>query len=204
MNSNDDLEFKISGRDLKNVKKFQRLHKNCSKGMAFDQFEYSFVPTSFGVLGTVKCSCGRKMTVGSFMDHEPEEFNPAKYGVMTMQDHENERLEQSAELILNLKNPRIFRMSYMMDQTFQMVADLAFAMAICTDKRLVDCIPQKYSTDDKLGFLENCASMEDKDKIQVFFRFFEEHLRELLEGYGCQNEHLLGKISPENGQIGNE
>ncbi len=194
MQEKDELTFSITGKDYENVKKFQKQHKDCDCGFAGDRFEYSFVPSGLGMLGRVKCSCGQSLTLGSFMDYEAEDYDPAKYGVMTEDDLKNKKLEEVAELILNLKSPRLFRMSYMTDQSFELIADIALAMAVCTDIRLHKCIKWKYSTDAAHNIHENYVEMEDREKIREFFGYFEKQLKEVLDGYGCRNEHLLRRL----------
>ncbi len=83
MEKKDSIVFEIDGKDFKNVKKFWRQHKKCIKGTACDQFEYSFVPTSLGLAGSVKCSCGQTLSVGDFLDSEPEEYDEDKFRVLT-------------------------------------------------------------------------------------------------------------------------
>ncbi|SFQ42525.1 hypothetical protein SAMN04487928_14436 [Butyrivibrio proteoclasticus] len=69
----EDITFKITGRDAKKLNEFQKLHDGCLEELAGDRFSYSFSPTSLGMAITVSCSCGQKLFLDNFMDHDEKE-----------------------------------------------------------------------------------------------------------------------------------
>lgn len=56
--------FPISEEEHKQIKDWMIEHKKCQSnlGTIGGGYEYYFIPTSIGIIGTVKCSCGSKFT----------------------------------------------------------------------------------------------------------------------------------------------
>ncbi|MCR5649728.1 MAG: hypothetical protein K6F86_00930 [Lachnospiraceae bacterium] len=70
METEENITFKITGNDMRNLRKFRKQHKNCPQVTACDQFNYSFTPTGLGLAISVKCSCGQELMLGDFMDYD--------------------------------------------------------------------------------------------------------------------------------------
>lgn len=102
------MQFEITGKDCEKVEKFIAQHKNCPMGSAGDHFTYTFIPTGIGMATTVTCSCGQKILLGEFSNHEPEDYDEEKYKVLTKEDIDNKEFEDLAVSILNMKNSRVF------------------------------------------------------------------------------------------------
>lgn len=67
----DRIVFSIEGTDFEKVKEFKSKHDNCiyeHPNISCAQFEYSFVPDGFGVLGSVTCVCGDSIILDSGYD----------------------------------------------------------------------------------------------------------------------------------------
>ena len=62
----EKISFEVSGHDLELIRKFRERHLNCARGVAGEQFEYSFVPSGLGVAAEVRCSCGEVLELGDF------------------------------------------------------------------------------------------------------------------------------------------
>ena len=67
---NEELEkrlqnsFCVSDKEWKRIKKWQKTHeKACAaseSGAIGGRYSYIFLPTSIGIIGTVKCVCGKE------------------------------------------------------------------------------------------------------------------------------------------------
>lgn len=117
----DDITFKVTGRDAEKLNEFQKLHDGCLEGMAGGRFSYSFSPTSLGMAITVSCSCGQKLFLGNFMDHDEKEVDMSKYGPLSQTDIENKKFEEDAFRILQMESPRICMIASARKQTFEMI-----------------------------------------------------------------------------------
>ena len=113
----EGLHFQITGRDYKTLKKFEEIHKDCAQGMVADQFSYTFIPTSVGLAISVRCSCGRKIWLGSIMDHDGE----GNLSVLTSEQRKAEREKRAYRLVMAYKKPvarRITRCTWEMVSAF--------------------------------------------------------------------------------------
>ena len=191
MEKEDKIVFEISGKDYKNLKIFWKQHKNCMRGTAFDQYEYRFVPTGLGLAASVKCSCGQILNVGDFLDSEPEEYDDDKYRVLTEADRINEKFEKAALAILQLKNPRIFRISFLKDQDFETIYTFSAGVASASDDRIGRCMLYKMERGRMGEWISNYENMEDKEKIKKFYDHFESGIKEEIAKYNCRNKQLL-------------
>ena len=179
METKDKIEFEISGNDFKNLKKFRKQHEDCLCGFDGGQFEYSFVPTGMGTLISVKCSCGQTLELGTFMYNELQEYDEHKNRPLTEADHNNKRFEDAANRILLVEDPRLFRIAYQADQSFESVYLLACG-ACFADERIWKCI------------LNNYADYEtEKEKIDAFYSYFKDHVKAEISKYDCENTSLL-------------
>ena len=195
MEKKDSIVFEIDGKDFKNVKKFWKQHKKCTSGTAGDQFEYSFVPTSLGLAGSVKCSCGQTLSVGDFLDSEPEEYDEDKFRVLTDEDRVNEKFEEAALVILSMKNPRIFRISFLRDQDFETIYAVSVGVASVSDERIARCLLYKRERGRMGELISNYEGMDDQEKIKEFFDNFESGIKKEIAKYNCRNERLLKSLS---------
>ncbi len=187
----DRIVFQISGNDYKNLQRFRKQHENCDKGMAAEQFSYSFVPTGLGLLTTVTCSCGQRLELGNFMDHESGEYDEERCRVLTEEDRRNRRFEEAAYKILIMRSPRIFRMAFQMDQTFERVYLFAVGKASEADDRISKCIRWTHNRGSNGENIDQYNGLEEQEKLDAFFRYFTEHVQEELQKYDCKNELLL-------------
>ena len=199
MGNEDKIVFEIAGKDYKNLKKFWKQHNKCMRGTACDQFEYSFVPTSLGIAASVTCSCGQTLRVGDFLDKEPEEYDEDKYRVLTEADRVNEKFEEAALEILQLKDPRIFRMSFLKDQDFETIYAVSAGVAAVSDGRISKCMLYKKGQIRMGTSFPNYEDMDVKEKIKTFYDHFESGIKEEIAKYNCRNEQLLRYLSEEKG-----
>ena len=195
METKDKISFEIDGNDLKNVKKFRKQHKNCFQGMNGEQFEYSFMPTGLGLAASVKCSCGQKLTIGSFMDYDFGEYDEYENRVLTEEDHKNKKFEDAVLRILQMKSPRLFRIGFGKDQSFDMIyAISAYGIASVGDERIGRCILWLCDRGKNGEQIKNYEGLNEEEKIAAFYKYFEDHVREELSRYECRNKGLLDAL----------
>jgi hypothetical protein len=198
METNDEIVFEITGSDLKRVRKFRRIHKDCPTGMTGEKLEYSFIPTGLGVAIVVKCSCGRTLHIGDFLDNDEAEYDEEKYKPLTEEDRRNQDFEHEALSILQIKDPRIFRIAFSTEQNLDTIYAIALAGTMrVADDRLSKCILPRYDIDQNGENKDVYAGLSDNEKIEKFYSYFESHVREELRKYNCQDKHLLRKLQPE-------
>ena len=197
MENEDRIVFEISGKDYKNLKKFRNQHKKCVMGSFCDQFTYSFVPTGLGLAASVTCSCGQTLSLGNFLDKEPEEYNEDKYPVLTEADRINEKFEKAALVILQLKKPRIFRICFLKDQDFETIYAFSSGVASSSDDRIGRCMLYKMERGRMGEFIHNYEGMDEKEKIRKFYDHFASGIKEEIAKYNCRNEQLLKYLSEE-------
>ena len=197
MEYKDKIVFEISGKDYKNLKKFRNQHKKCVMGSFCDQFTYSFVPTGLGLAASVTCSCGQTLSLGNFLDKEPEEYDEDKCRVLTEADRMNKKFEEAALVILQLKDPGIFRMSFLRDQDFETIYAFSAGVASASDDRISKCMLYKRERGRMGEFIHNYESMDEKEKIRKFYDHFESGIKEEIAKYNCRNEQLLRYLSEE-------
>lgn len=192
METKDKITFEISGNDLKNVKKFRKQHKDCFKGMACDQFDYSFTPSGLGLAITVKCSCGQELMLGNFMDFDSGEYDEVENRVLTAEDHKNKKFEDAVQRILQMKNPQLFRIGFRKDQNFDMIYMIsAYGIASVADERIGKCILWLCDRGKHGEEIDNYKDLSEEEKIEAFYKYFEDHVREEVLKYDCKNKRLL-------------
>ena len=173
MDSNDNISFEINGNDYINLKKFQKQHTDCCSGMAGEQFEYTFIPSGLGLAISVKCSCGQTLTLGDFMDYDSGEYSEKDHRVLTDNDRQNKNFEEAVKLILQMKNPRIYKMAFGEEQSFDMIYAISvYGIASIADERISRCILRKYTIKDGKN-IDNYEGLNEKEKIEKFFNHFE-------------------------------
>ena len=196
----DRLTFEISGNDYKNLKRFQKQHKDCLMGAVGDQFSYHFVPTSLGMSTTVTCSCGQELCLGDFMGPGSGEYDEADHPVLTGQV-----FEKAVHAILIMKDPRYRRMSFGKDREsdFETVYNIsAGGIAPFSDDRIRSCILYKQNRDKYGRTVDNYEGMSDEEKLKAFFRYFAGHAGAELRRYGSKNEQLMEMIQAILGEHG--
>lgn len=191
MESKDKIEFEVSGQHFENVKKFRKQHKNCFMGTCAEQFEYSFVPTSLGLAASIKCSCGQSMSLGDFMDYEANEYDEEKYKVLKEQDRINAEFENAAKMILVLRNPRIFRVAFRRSMTFESLYFYVSGLIRYADERIRKAFLYKIKLDKYRSEIDVYKDCDETEKIQKFFDYFIEHIKEEVSKYDCRDEQLL-------------
>ena len=195
MESNDKIQFEISGNDYKNLKKFRKQHRNCPQGMTGEQFEYAFVPTGLGTMISVKCSCGQILYLGDFLDYESGEYDEKKSRVLTEQDHRNKQFEEVAIHILRMKDPGMFRRMFLTNQNYDLILNVVCGGIVpYVDERIAKCVLYMYSTGKHHEIIDNYKGLDEDGKIEKFFKHFEEKVREEIEKYDCDNITLLNMI----------
>ena len=195
METKDKITFEIEGNDLKNVKKFRKQHKNCFQGTTGEQFEYSFTPTGLGLAASVRCSCGQSLTIGSFMDYDSGEYDEFENRVLTEEDHKNKRFEDAVLRILQMKSPRLFRIGFQKDQSFDMIyAISAYGIASVGDERIGRCILWLCDRGKNGKEIWNYEGLNEEEKIAAFYKYFEDHVRDELNKYDCRNKGLLDAL----------
>ena len=190
----EDITFKIIGRDAKKLNEFQKLHDGCLEGLAGDRFSYSFSPTSLGMAITVSCSCGQKLYLGNFLDHDEKEIDLIKYGPLSKRDLENKKFEEDVLRILQMEDPRICAIASARKQTFDMIYFFAMGVACHSDSRISKSVLYSYSLDKNHHETKNYTGTE-QENIELFFKYFKQKIREEIEKYDCENEALLKKLS---------
>ena len=192
MKENDRIAFEISGSDYDILIQFQQQHSNCAKGFTGEQFLYSFTPTSLGVIKCVRCSCGQELLLGDILDHSDGEYDPEKHRVLTPNDHENKRFEEAAIRILNMRDPRFYRMAFQTEQSFEMIYIIAaYGIAQVSDERIPKCILWKHDGTVYGNKRDNYNGLGETEKIDEFFNYFVKHARGEVAKYDCRNEKLL-------------
>ncbi len=186
----DTIKFEINGNEFENVNRFRKQHESCSKGMAFDKFSYTFTPTSMGVLASIKCSCGQTMNFGNFSDNCSNDYDEEKYKVLTEEDKDNRKFEEAVRIVLQMNNPRIFRVMFLSEQSFEKVYTVAVSIAMVADERLRKCILYKNGRGENGEIIDNYKGRSEIEKLQEFYRYFEEHVRVELDRYGCDDERI--------------
>ncbi|WP_031553871.1 hypothetical protein [Oribacterium sp. FC2011] len=190
----EDITFKIIGRDAKKLNEFQKLHDGCLEGLAGDRFSYSFSPTSLGMAITVSYSCGQKLYLGNFLDHDEKEIDLSKYGPLSKRDLENKKFEEDVLRILQMEDPRICAIASARKQTFDMIYFFAMGVACHSDSRISKSVLYSYSLDKNHHETKNYTGTE-QENIELFFKYFKQKIREEIEKYDCENEALLKKLS---------
>ena len=62
------ITFEVSDKEMKDIEKWKKKHIKKKHGGSYysgaigGRFTYSFIPTSIGDIGTIKCSCGEEHT----------------------------------------------------------------------------------------------------------------------------------------------
>lgn len=192
MEIDEKIAFEISGSDYINLTKFREQHKNCLHGAAGDQFSYTFIPTGLGMAITVRCSCGQELLLGDFMDNESGEYDEYKTRVLTQEDEKNKRFEEAALYILNMKSPRLFRIGFQTDQSFELIYSIStYGIAGLSDERISRCILWKYTIGENGEQVDNYDNLDEKEKIKAFYDYFEEHLKNEINKYDCDNKRLV-------------
>lgn len=184
------MKFEITGKDCEHVKKFTEQHRNCPMKSLGEQFAYTFIPTGLGIAIEVSCTCGQKILLGDIMENDTKEYDEERYKVLTPEDIENQKFEEAVMSILVLKNPRIFPMIYSCEQNFEMIYSYAIKEARKSDERIFDAILNKNTLENE----EVNYTGTDEEKIQKFFAYFEDHIREEIKKYHCTNQKLMEEL----------
>lgn len=190
---NKDIAFEIVGNDAENLSKFKKLHKKCLCGTVGDKLSYTFVPTAMGMTITVKCSCGKKLMLGNFMDYDSGNFDEEKNRTLTKEDLINKEFEEDVMNILFFEDPRSCRIASASDQTFDMIFFYAVGLAAHADKRISSSILYKYTLDEYHSQKNNYTGTE-QENIALFYKHFKEKIREEIRKYNCDNKRLLAKL----------
>ena len=188
------IAFEISENDYKHVKRFQKQHEKCFGGITGEQFEYSFIPNGLGTAILVKCSCGQILRLGDSLDYDSREYDEYENRVLTEDDHKNKRFEMAVSNILGIKSPVLFRIGFQMEQNVDVILGVALAISGFVDERFSRCILWKYSQKEDGRMNNNYEGLDDAEKVAVFYKYFEEHVREEVLKYDCENDAILSVV----------
>ena len=192
------LHFAITGRDYIKLRKFKIQHRKCYSGMTGDQFTYSFTPSGLGEAVTVSCSCGQKLLLGNFCDYEAEDYDPLKHPVMSEQDRQNEAFEKAIYSLLIVRKPRLFRIGFLTDQTFEGIYAYACGLAQNADRRFSASVLSKTTYKKNGRQMDNYETCHtDREKIDLFYEYFIKNIEKELSSYECKNEQLLKLLKEE-------
>ncbi len=197
MDTKDRISFEIAGNDYKKLKRFRKQHKDCPKGMTFEQFSYTFVPTSLGTAITVECSCGQELLIGDFIGQTADEYDEEKSRVLTEEDHKNELFEHEALFILRMKDPHMFRMMFLHDQSFDLIYGYALGVKNAMqerDDRISRCLLYWIEPGEGREIINNYKDLSEEEKIEKFYNYYCSHLKAFLSEYECKNESLLREL----------
>ena len=192
---NSRYVFSINEADIEKLKRFERQHRNCPRGMAADKYSYTFIPTSLGMAIKVKCSCGQKLTLGDFLDNNDKPYDDEKTRPLSRQDLINEKFEEAALRIIGLKESRISRVAFGMEQSFEMIYVYSIGVAAYADERISKAILFKVRLDKNYVWIQNYHG-NDAEKIKLFFDHFEKNIRKEIKKYDCTNQRLLDELYP--------
>lgn len=201
METKDRIVFEIEGNEFTNVKKFRKQHKKCPHGMAGEQFEYSFFPSGLGLCAIVKCSCGQTLSIGDFMDHKIGDYDEYENRVLTEEDHRNKQFEDAVYSILQLRNPRIYRIAFGQDQSFEMIYGLAYGSAITLSKagddRFINCLLLLREIGRDNSPVKNYDAADESEKLRMFYDHLQETIRKELDKYGCRNKLVWKELDKQ-------
>lgn len=200
LDGGQSVVFEIKGNDYEQLKRFQKQHNDCEKGFACEQFTYSFIPTGIGLATTVKCSCGQELMLGDFMDFDAGEYDEEENQVLTEEDIKNKVFEEAAYRIMLMKNPRYYQVAFADNQDFDKIYSIsAYGIASVTDERISKCIMWKNKKDENGIVIDNYKGLDEKEKINAFYDYFEARLKEELFKYNCRNQKLLNMLGEKEG-----
>ena len=124
--------------------------------MAGEKFVYSFIPSGLGTLGEVKCSCGQTLVLGDFMDNDSSDYDENEHSILTNEDQGNKSFEKAVLRIMQMKDPRVFRLMFLKNQTFELIyAISAYGIAYLADERVGRCILWSYSKGERGELINN-------------------------------------------------
>ena len=189
----NEFTFSIEGKDADVLAKFKKAHARCLAGTAGDRFSYSFSPSSLGMAITVNCSCGQKLFLGDFMDHDARNIDLNNYGPLSKEDIANRMFEDDAYKILQMEDPRICVIGSAMKQSFHMIYFFAVGIASHSDPRIAKSILPSYSLDEHHHQTNNYTGT-DEESIDLFYKYFKKKIREEIKKYDCRNERLIKKL----------
>lgn len=197
------IKFAIEGEDFKKYIKFEKQHEDCFIGSFGDQFSYTFSPSAVGTLITVKCSCGQTLRLGDIVLNGTSEYDFEEYRVLSDADRRNARFENAILMVMNLKNPHVFRVSFEKEPSFEIIYAVATTYAsslTLDDERFCRCILYKYSRNSDGIAINNYEGLDDKGKIDAFYSYFEEHIKIELKNYDCKNKQLINLFFDKRGK----
>ena len=187
------IRFELSEEETRYVRKFEKQHKDCPKGFAFDQFDYSFTPTAVGLLTTIKCSCGQVLSFSSdVFPTDLKEYNEAEHRPLTQKDLDNDSFEKAVFHILFLRNPRIFRIVFKYEPSLEILYGFAFGLAYYQkDTRLGSCVLAAEHLNNK-SLIED--SRPEEEKLDCFYRSFARGVKRELDTYQSTNIKLMKQL----------
>lgn len=121
-----ELLFSITSKDFDQLNSFQKLHKDCPCGMAGEKYSYSFCPSGLGTAITVRCSCGRKLTIGNFLDYES---NEQARSPVTFESLQRDNADRITSLIMNLKDSKVRKLYQTEGSLFEYLMTFFHGMA---------------------------------------------------------------------------
>jgi len=132
--------------------------------MAADKYSYTFIPTSLGMAIEVKCSCGQTLSLGDLLVNIDRPYDEEKTRPLSRQDLINERFEEAALRIIRPKEPRISRVAFGTEQSFEMIYAYSIGVAAYADERISQAILFKVRLDKNNVWIQNYHG-DDAEKI---------------------------------------
>jgi len=99
------------------------------------------------------------------MDHNSGEYDAYENRPLTDADHRNKRFEEGVLRILQMKNPRVFRVCFGKDQSFDMIyAIAAYGIAFIGEERISKCILWQNHRGEHGELINNYAGLDEKKR----------------------------------------
>ena len=115
------------------------------------------------------------------------------------EERDNKRFEEAVFRILQMRDPKTYRMLFLKEQSFELIYDISvYGIVPLSDERIGRCILWKYSRGENGEPIDNYKGLDEGAKIDVFYRFFEKHVSTELSKYGCTDKKLIDMLNCGN------
>lgn len=114
-------------------------------------------------------------------------------------EHKNALFEEAVLRILRMKDPKTFRRLFLKDQSFELIYDISvYGIVPLSDERVGRCILWKYSRGENGEIIDNYKNLDESEKINSFYSYFEKKILDELSKYESTNEKLLNMLNSKN------
>ncbi len=112
---------------------------------------------------------------------------------------DNKRFEEAVLRILQMKDPKTYRRSFLKEQSFELIYDISvYGIVPLSDERIGRCILWKYSRGENGEIIDNYKNLDESEKINSFYSYFEKKILDELSKYESTNEKLLNMLNGKN------